>query len=130
MQIRSVVLFGALGIVGTFVGVEGVRAQAGRDACAADVEKFCKDVPVGAGRRYKCLKEHEKELSEACHKHVADVQSRVRGVREACWDDVSRFCQDAPRDPGHILSCLKAHESDLSDSCKAALKPAEPPPEK
>jgi len=97
--------------------------QAGRDACGADVDKFCKDVPVGGGRRYKCLKEHEKELSEPCRKHIADVQARSRGMHEACWDDVSRFCADVRAGGGRILQCLRAHESELSEPCKAALRP-------
>jgi hypothetical protein len=105
------------------VGVATARAQAGADACGADVEKYCKDVPVGGGRRYRCLKEHEKELSEPCRKHIADVQGKVRGIHEACWDDVSRLCGGVRRGGGRILQCLKDHESELSDPCKAALAP-------
>lgn len=104
-------------------GAAGARAQAGADACGADVEKYCKDVPVGGGRRYRCLKEHEKELSEPCRKHIADVKGRARGIHEACWDDVGRLCSDVRRGGGRILQCLKDHESELSDPCKAALAP-------
>lgn len=98
-------------------------AQAGVDACGADVEKFCKDVPVGGGQRYRCLKQHEKELSEPCRKHIADVKGKARGIHAACWDDVSRLCDHVPRGGGRVLQCLKDHEGELSDPCKAALAP-------
>lgn len=121
-MIRPVMLLFALAAL-PMIGVATARAQAGPDACGADVEKYCKDVPTGGGRRYRCLKEHEKDLSEACRKHIADVKGRARGIHEACWDDVSRFCGDVRRGGGRILQCLKDHESELSDSCKVVIAP-------
>lgn len=41
-------------------------AEKGKGPCAADAAKFCKDVKPGEGRIAACLKEHEKELSQAC----------------------------------------------------------------
>jgi hypothetical protein len=41
----------------------------------------------------------------------------------ACRDDVKKLCDDAGRDKGKIKGCLNEHESELSDGCKAALKP-------
>ncbi|MDD2805124.1 MAG: cysteine rich repeat-containing protein [Elusimicrobiales bacterium] len=41
-------------------------AEKGKGPCAADAAKFCKDVKPGEGRVAACLKEHEKELSQAC----------------------------------------------------------------
>lgn len=37
-----------------------------REACKADVDKFCKDKQDGHGGVMRCLHEHEKELSEGC----------------------------------------------------------------
>lgn len=37
-----------------------------KDACEADVAKFCGDVKKGKGRILKCLKKHEAELSPEC----------------------------------------------------------------
>jgi Cysteine rich repeat len=45
-------------------------------------------------------------------------------VREACRADVERYCKDVVPGHGHIRECLRAHEADLSDGCKAALKEA------
>src|SRR5512144_1861051 len=36
------------------------------EACQDDAMKLCKDVPPGGGRIYRCLKEHESDLSPAC----------------------------------------------------------------
>ena len=98
------------------------RAQAPAGACAADVEKYCKNVPAG-GRRYRCLKQHENDLSEPCRKHIAQVKERIRGLYEACWDDVSRLCVDVQRGHGRVLQCLRDHESELSEPCKAVVAP-------
>ena len=45
-------------------------------------------------------------------------------VREACHADVERFCKDAEPGHGHVRECLRAHEAELSDGCKAAIKEA------
>ena len=36
-------------------------------ACMPEREKFCADVQLGGGRIADCLRQHEKELSGACH---------------------------------------------------------------
>lgn len=41
-------------------------AAAPKGPCAEDTAKFCKDIKPGEGRVKACLKEHEKELSQAC----------------------------------------------------------------
>ncbi len=38
----------------------------GRGACAADVQRFCKDVEPGGGRTHACLREHMEELRCGC----------------------------------------------------------------
>lgn len=48
--------------------------------CAADVAKFCKDVKPGEGRIAACLKEHEKDLSQACKDRKA-LAAEKRGKR-------------------------------------------------
>ena len=35
-------------------------------ACADDVQKFCKDVKPGQGHIVNCLREHQKDLSPTC----------------------------------------------------------------
>ena len=40
-------------------------------ACADDVQKFCKDVKPGEGRILNCLREHQKDLSLPCQTAMA-----------------------------------------------------------
>ncbi|MBX2996478.1 MAG: cysteine rich repeat-containing protein [Bdellovibrionaceae bacterium] len=40
--------------------------KAAHEACKADLEKFCGDIKPGKGRKIKCLKKHEAELSAEC----------------------------------------------------------------
>jgi hypothetical protein len=52
----------------TFVTEGRKKAKEGREACKADVEKFCKDVKPGGGKIMKCLKDNESKLSSECQK--------------------------------------------------------------
>ena len=45
-------------------------------------------------------------------------------VHAACAADVERLCKDAKVGHGRVRACLKAHQADLSDGCKAALQEA------
>jgi cysteine rich repeat protein len=38
-----------------------------RQACAADVKKFCAQVKPGGGRIVECLEEHSKDVSDDCY---------------------------------------------------------------
>jgi hypothetical protein len=42
------------------------RAEAARQACQPDVEKFCAGIAPGAGAIRQCLRQHASELSDAC----------------------------------------------------------------
>ncbi len=73
------VLGGALGLAASLPAA----AEKGKGPCAEDAAKFCKDVKPGEGRVAACLKEHEKELSQACRdrKALAAQQRGKRGAR-------------------------------------------------
>jgi hypothetical protein len=98
------------------------KALADRGACADDVLKFCKDVQPGEGRIIKCMKEHENELSPGCKAQLAHVKEKVREAREACEDDILRFCGNVKPGGGRIVHCLKEHEIELSPQCKAKME--------
>ena len=87
--------------------------------CKADVEKFCKDVKPGRGAVMKCLKEHDAELSEACKNRGEKMKERLEKVHTSCKADVENFCKDVKPCGGAIMKCLKEHDAELSEPCKA-----------
>lgn len=51
--------------------------KAERQACAADMAKFCANVEPGCGRPMQCLRAHASELSATC----TGAQAQLRAVR-------------------------------------------------
>jgi hypothetical protein len=39
-------------------------------------------------------------------------------VKNACSEDIAKFCKNVKPGPGAIMDCLEEHESELSDACK------------
>jgi hypothetical protein len=55
------------------VGVVYAGEEQSKDKpCAADVQKFCKDIKPGEGRVIACLKSHQADLSKACSAMLAN----------------------------------------------------------
>jgi hypothetical protein len=100
------------------------RAARGVNPCAADIEKFCSNVPIGGGRIQTCLKEHEKELSPECAARHENLEKDMGAIAATCRYDISRFCSDVSPGHGRIGRCLAAHRSDLSPSCADRLRKA------
>jgi hypothetical protein len=89
--------------------------------CADDVAMFCKDVQPGGGRIVQCLKQHENELSPACKQRIIETKQKLRGVHQACQDDVLKLCKDVQPGAGRLIRCLKDHENEVSAECKAKI---------
>ncbi len=47
--------------------------------------------------------------------------SQAFAEKNACADDVSKFCKDVQPGQGRIIKCMKEHENELSAECKAQL---------
>ena len=92
--------------------------------CRADIEKFCADVSRGSGRVAECLRQHQSELSPECKARGKEMRERIREAHEECKADISKYCGDVQPGKGHIVSCLRSHDKDLSSECRAAMKPA------
>jgi hypothetical protein len=86
--------------------------------CKQDIQKFCKDVKPGGGRLIECLKTHENELSAACKEKRSQLKEGLKGVHEACKQDVEKFCGQTHPGGGRVVECLKAHENEISSQCK------------
>ena len=111
-------------IIACALVVQATLAAAEERPCRADIEKFCPDVKLGGGRMAECLRNHREELSPSCKARGQEVRERVQEAHEACKEDVSKYCGEVRPGEGHIFTCLKEHESDLSADCRAAMKPA------
>jgi len=99
-----------------------VMPQSGKGACKADIEKFCKDIKPGGGRVWACLKSNEDRLSKKCADHLAREREKSKEFNQACKDDFKKFCKGIPSGKGRISSCLKSHQAELSDTCRAVFQ--------
>jgi hypothetical protein len=123
----KLVLLAALMLTMASTAASAQQRAGGNSACAADLEKFCAGVEPGAGRIYRCLEEHEAQLSDACKEHVAQMRQRAGTISAACKDDLTKFCKSISVGGGRVRNCLKRHEAELSPSCKTALEEAQKP---
>jgi Cysteine rich repeat len=88
-------------------------------ACKADVERLCPGAQPGHGRVMRCLRDKEDQVSAECKAHIEEMRQRFQAAAEACKPDVEKFCQDVQPGGGRIIQCLRQHETELSDACKA-----------
>lgn len=101
----------------------------GRGACRADAASLCPNVTRGDHHAmFQCLESHQDKLSEGCKSELADIKAREEANKEACKPDVEKFCSGVAPGGGRIMECLKQHESELSDACKAAESKRHGPP--
>lgn len=59
------------------------RLMEAQQACAGDMEKFCKNVQPGGGRILKCLREHTQELSSACRQMVEKTKGKAQEKQQS-----------------------------------------------
>ena len=58
-------------------------------------------------------------LAQTAAPPAAAPEAREK-MRTACATDVQKFCANIERGKGATRGCLEAHETQLSDGCKAA----------
>ncbi|MDJ0788860.1 MAG: cysteine rich repeat-containing protein [Myxococcota bacterium] len=102
-------------------------AGAGGGACHADVMRLCSDVRGQRGAVRRCLAEHKDELTEDCRAQIAQRSEQARSVgkrvRQACAAELARFCPELTPGEGGMMRCLRPHEAELSEDCRAAIPP-------
>lgn len=105
------------------------KAKADMDAaCGDDLGKLCKDVQPGRGALIKCLHDNRDQLSQSCkdfmaksRQHFMAHHPRMAAAIKACQADRQKLCGDVKEGEGRVIACMKQHESELSDACKAAM---------
>jgi hypothetical protein len=130
-RLCSAILVPALLILGLMFGCDAFAAD--QNPCSGDIAKFCKDVKPGWEATMECLERYEDRLSDACKDYEAkmekprmesrEVAGQQMWVRQACRDDVTKFCNDV-KSGSEGLTCLKEHASELSMPCRDAIKAA------
>jgi len=80
--------------------------------CKSDMKNFCDKEDFGAGRKLKCLRQHRKDLSSACHKmifkrdrEIAKDNSIDYSLQVTCKAMIDQYCENM--DEKDILECLK-----------------------
>jgi hypothetical protein len=103
-----------------FVMASGAFAQE-KYPCAGDVAKFCGNVRPGEGRQALCLKEHQAQLSPACKMHLVKGEEALKETRQACENDITKYCKGVQPGEGRIAKCLRANKSHLSQKCRMKI---------
>jgi len=139
------VLVISLGLVSPAVAQKPSRAQidAIRQACPADYQTYCSNVPTGGSASLACLKQNAQSLSEPCRQAVAAIGSPVPAtpaartygppmsprqkamlLRSACDMDYRTYCSAVPLGGGRVIECLRKNGPFLSRQCRSALMSA------
>jgi hypothetical protein len=91
----------------------------GQDACAAEKARLCPN-PDSNVALLKCLRSNKAQLSAACTSDLDLVLAKALEIGAGCEADVYNLCRDVPAGGGRIAACLKARNTELSQSCQEA----------
>ena len=94
----------------------------GDGPCAKDVQTLCPGIEPGDGRIAKCMRENKDKLSAECKAQKEKMKAAFKEVKEACQDDVEKFCGEMKPGRGRIMKCMKEHKEQLSPACKAEVE--------
>jgi hypothetical protein len=99
----------------------GERARAVRQACAADLQRYCRDVPPGGGRILRCLSRHADVVSQGCFQALTAWGLTAVNAFKMCLPDVAALCPGVPPQSGPALACLQQNAGKLSKGCRDSL---------
>ena len=114
-----------------YLGQEAGKAVAAKakEACQADMDKFCPGVQPGEGRLLQCLDAHKQQLSRSCNeirkrfdaaaKKGKSKLKQLDAFSQACGNDARTLCPDVQPGGGAVVACLKQHLDQVSDTCKS-----------
>lgn len=69
------------------------------------------------------LADDQNPPSSAPPSAASDAHKRGREkIRQACSDDVKRFCEGVKPGEGRIVQCLEQHATDLSPDCSKLME--------
>lgn len=94
----------------------------GHGPCAADAAKLCPGIEHGEGRIAKCLHEKKDQVSAECKANKEKMKQAFKEIKEACHDDVEKFCGSTKAGGGRIMKCMKEHKEELSPGCRGEVE--------
>jgi len=106
-----------------FLNADPRARQIAEVKCDAEVQQHCPESLTVEERR-SCAVQRLNQFPPACQQIVRQWIVRWKeadGYKQACSDDVIRFCQGIQPGEGRILQCLQNHEQELSDRCYRTL---------
>ncbi|MBS0242483.1 MAG: hypothetical protein JSS20_09915 [Proteobacteria bacterium] len=87
-------------------------------ACKGDVEKLCPG--IGKGEARKCLRDNTAKLSPECSAAIADLEGKVKAMRQACKEDVKSLCAEGAKGAA-VVQCLRESRPKLTPACASAF---------
>jgi Golgi apparatus protein 1 len=97
------------------------------EACFEDRQKLCASVAPGSARVIRCLTNQRSSLSPVCRATLFDEEVRFSEnidfqfpMKEACKEEIEKFCKDIPRGNGRVIRCLQdmKNEKNLGKPCQ------------
>ncbi len=113
----------ALAVLLAFPAAASPAEPAEQRPCMDELEKFCKEVQPGEGRIIICLQEHDRELSTVCRDKVQSILKRVDEAKQACGQDIAKFCPDVKPGGGRLIKCLSPNFNELAPACREKFGP-------
>ena len=96
--------------------------------CKADIDQFCADHKGDRAKVMACLLDHQDDLSKRCKKRVSKRLNKPKNKKGAkklyrvCKTDITEHCQEAGKNKGKVLKCLKDNKENLEPTCKAKMR--------
>jgi hypothetical protein len=120
-RLRALLLSTVIGAIALASPVDA----AWRAVCREDTGRLC---PPNQEPRamLQCLQQHRADLSALCAKSLPQPKPTSAKQGSDCSADVERFCKGLTGRPAAILQCLKGHEAELSEACRASLAKTSP----
>jgi len=149
----SVIASVLIALCGPALAQQPTQAQANaiRQACRADYQTHCSNVPTGGSAALSCLQQNASSLSPGCQTALGAVshgsaaaagaasappavapapappmsrRQELAQMRQACGPDYRAYCRGVQPGGGRALACLQDHADSLSHQCRSALMAA------
>ena len=93
--------------------------------CAEEAGQLCPGLKPGRPFMVRCLQTHSSELSQNCVDYLRHLRQkaevRLDELRGACSDELGQLCPQDNERLGEAMRCLRRHDAQLSEGCKAEL---------